>query len=113
MRRLHPYRWAEAWEWDLPGLNALLDAAKRREFDVLLVYDPDRLARNMAKQLVLEAELSRHNVTIRYCTLRLGDTAEDRLLKNMRSSIAEYEREKVEELQKIRHVLEERLPPRK
>jgi site-specific DNA recombinase len=36
--------------WDLPGLNAMLDAAKRREFDVLLCYDPDRLARRMAKQ---------------------------------------------------------------
>jgi site-specific DNA recombinase len=81
--------------WDLPGLNALLDAAKRAEFDTLIVYDPDRLARNMAKQLVLEEELHRSGVAIRYCTLRLGDTAEDRLLKNMRSSIAEYEREKI------------------
>ena len=31
-------------EWNLPGLNAMLDAAKRRAFDILLVYDPDRLA---------------------------------------------------------------------
>src|SRR5262245_52914957 len=59
--------------WDLPGLNALLDGAKRREFDVLLCYDPDRLARRMAKQLVLEEELSRAGVAIRYVTLRLGD----------------------------------------
>jgi site-specific DNA recombinase len=81
--------------WDLPGLNAMLDAAKRHEFEVLIVYDPDRLARNMAKQLVLEEELHRYGVAIRYCTLRLGDTAEDRLLKNMRASISEYEREKI------------------
>jgi hypothetical protein len=25
--------------WELPGLVAMLDAAKRREFDVLLIYD--------------------------------------------------------------------------
>jgi site-specific DNA recombinase len=81
--------------WDLPGLNAMLDAAKRREFDLLLVYDPDRLARRMAKQLVIEEELQRAGVTIRYVTLRAGDSAEDRLLKNVRSSIAEYEREKI------------------
>src|SRR3712207_736490 len=31
-------------EWDLPGLNAMLDAARRREFDILIVYGPDRLA---------------------------------------------------------------------
>jgi len=35
--------------WDLPQLNAMLDAAKRREFDLLICYDPDRLARNMAQ----------------------------------------------------------------
>src|SRR5438094_7681948 len=82
-------------EWDLPQLNAMLDAAKRREFDVLLVYDPDRLARNMAKQLVLEEELRRYGVTIQYVGLRLGDSPEDRLLKNVRASISEYEREKI------------------
>ena len=42
----------------------------------------------MAKQLVVEEELKRAGVTIRYVTLRLGDTAEDHLLKNMRSAIA-------------------------
>ena len=35
--------------WDLPQLNEMLDAAKRREFDLLICYDPDRLARNMAQ----------------------------------------------------------------
>ncbi len=81
--------------WDLPGLNALLDAAKARAFDTLLVYDPDRLARRMAKQLVIEEELQRSGIVIRYVTLRIGESAEDRLLKNVRSSIAEYEREKI------------------
>jgi site-specific DNA recombinase len=81
--------------WDLPGLNAMLDAAKRREFDILLVYDPDRLARRMAKQLVIEEELQRSGVQIRYVTLRIGESAEDQLLKNVRSSIAEYERAKI------------------
>lgn len=81
--------------WDLPGLNAMLDAAKRGDFDLLLVYDPDRLARRMAKQLVIEEELTKAGVRIQYCTLRGGDSAEDRLLKNVRSSIAEYEREKI------------------
>jgi len=81
--------------WDLPGLNGMLDAAKRREFDVLLCYDPDRLARRMAKQLVLEEELQRSGITIRYVTLRIGESAEDQLLKNVRSSIAEYERSKI------------------
>jgi len=81
-------------DWDLPGLDAMLDAAKRGELDVLVCYDPDRLARNMAKQLVVEEELGRFGVTIRYVTLPTSGSAEDNLLKNVRSSIAEYEREK-------------------
>jgi site-specific DNA recombinase len=82
-------------DWDLPQLNAMLDAARRGEFTILLVYDPDRLARNMAKQLVIEEELKRYGVTIQYVGLRLGDSPEDRLLKNVRASISEYEREKI------------------
>src|SRR4051812_45935892 len=49
----------------------------------------------MAKQLVVEEELARSNITIRYVTLRIGESAEDQLLKNVRSSIAEYERAKI------------------
>ena len=86
---------ASGHDWDLPGLNAILAAAKRHEFDILIVPDPDRLARNMAKQLVVEEELRRFGVTIQYVNLPLRDTAEDRLLKNVRGSIAEYEREKI------------------
>jgi site-specific DNA recombinase len=82
-------------DWDLPGLDAMLDAAKAGSFDTLVVYDPDRLARNMAKQLVIEEELGRYGVTIKYVTLPTSGSPEDNLLKNVRSSIAEYEREKI------------------
>jgi site-specific DNA recombinase len=81
--------------WDLPGLNAMLAGARRREFSVVIVADMDRLARGMAKQLAIEGELKRHNVTVQYVNLRLGETPEDGLLKNMRASIAEYERERI------------------
>lgn len=80
-------------DWNLPGLNSLLDAAERGDIDLVLCNDIDRLARGMAKQLVLEEQLRKAGVQVRYVRLRLGDTAEDRLLKNVRASIAEYERE--------------------
>src|SRR5690348_9014370 len=47
-------RHASGAEWNLPGLNSMLDAAKRREFSVLVVPAVDRFARDMAKALVLE-----------------------------------------------------------
>jgi site-specific DNA recombinase len=73
----------------------VLDMAKRREFDILICQDPDRLARNLAKALVIEEELRRHGISIRYVTLRVGDSPEDRLLKNVKGAISEYEREKI------------------
>jgi site-specific DNA recombinase len=45
--------------------------------------------------LVIEDELKRAGVSIRYVTLRVGESAEDQLLKNMRGVIAEYDREKI------------------
>src|SRR5688500_13737320 len=50
--------------WDLPGLNAMLDAARRREFSLVITADMDRLARGMAKQLAIEGELTRQGVTV-------------------------------------------------
>lgn len=82
-------------EWELPGLNALLDGAKRHDFELVLCLDPDRLARRMAKQLIVEEELTRSGVSLRYMTLKVDDTAEGRLLKNVKASISEYEREKI------------------
>jgi DNA invertase Pin-like site-specific DNA recombinase len=82
-------------DWDLPGLNRVLDATKQHRIDLLICQDPDRLARNLAKQLVIEDELKRQGVTIQYVTLRGGDTAEDRLLRNVRGAVSEYEREKI------------------
>jgi len=81
--------------WDLPGLMDLLDAAKRREFDLVLCYDPDRLSRDLAKQLLIRHDLERAGVQLRYVTLRVEQTAEGRLLENVRAVIAEYERAKI------------------
>lgn len=81
--------------WDLPGLLDLLDAAKDRQFEIVLCYDPDRLSRDLAKQLLVRHDLERAGVTLRYVTLRVEQTAEGRLLENVRAVIAEYERAKI------------------
>lgn len=81
--------------WDLPGLLDLLDGAKERQFELVLVYDPDRLSRDLAKQLLIRHDLERAGVTLKYVTLRVEATAEGRLLENVRAVIAEYERAKI------------------
>lgn len=85
---------ASGASWDLPGLNAMLAAAKRGEFQTVVTPDFDRFARNMVKALILEAELKRDGVKVIFLRVPLEDTAEGRLLKNQLLSFAEYEREK-------------------
>jgi DNA invertase Pin-like site-specific DNA recombinase len=49
---------------DRPGLAALREAANRGEFDVLVVYDHDRLARSPLQVAVLLAELEQDGVQV-------------------------------------------------
>ena len=62
---------------DRPGLNRMCDAAGRRGFDVLLIRDPERLARNSVQQVFLLEELEQFGVRTIFLE---GGPAEDRLL---------------------------------
>ncbi|HMM42006.1 MAG TPA: recombinase family protein [Thermomicrobiales bacterium] len=85
---------ASGVDWDLPGLTAMLDAARRKEFGVLVTPDLDRFARSLVKGLVLEEQLRKYGVRVVYQRVPVDDTPEGRLLKNQLFGIAEYEREK-------------------
>lgn len=82
---------------DRPGLDALRDAAADGLIDLVLVYAPDRLARNYVHQHVLIEELDKHGVPVQFVARPIGDRAEDRLLVQMQGVIAEYERAKIVE----------------
>lgn len=81
--------------WDLPGLTAMLEAARQRRFRVLLVWDLDRFARSLTKALVLEEQLRKYGVRVHYVRVPVEETPEGRLLKHQLFSFAEYEREKI------------------
>lgn len=80
---------------DLPQLNRVREMAQASEFDVLIVREIDRLSRSLAKQLIVEEELKRAGVRIEYVLADYDDTPEGRLSKHIRATIAEYEREKI------------------
>jgi DNA invertase Pin-like site-specific DNA recombinase len=80
-------------EWELEGILEALRLAKARAYDVLLVWNTDRFARNTVKRAVYTAELERHGVRVVFVQLPVDDSPEGRLLVNMKSSIDEYERE--------------------
>jgi site-specific DNA recombinase len=71
--------------------------ARAGEFEVLVVREIDRLSRNLAKQLIVEEELKRAGVRIDYVLGDYPDTPEGNLQKNIKASIAEYERLKIAE----------------
>ncbi len=85
---------ASGTSWDLPGLNQMLEAARRGEFTVLAVPDLDRFARSLVKGLVLEEQLRKHGVKVAYQRVPVEDSPEGRLLKHQLFSFAEFEREK-------------------
>ena len=90
-------RGASGAEIDLPQLNRIRKMAAAGEIDVLTVRELDRLSRNMVKQLIVEDELKRAGVTIEYVIGAYPDTPEGNLMKHVRATVAEYEREKITE----------------
>lgn len=83
-----------AW---LPELDNIIKLAKQGHFNVLIVREIDRLARNRFKQLSTEIRLQSSGVSIEYVIGQFEDSAEGRLLKGLMSEFAEYEREKIRE----------------
>lgn len=82
---------------DRPGMTALLLDAARQRPDVIVVYDIDRLGREVVVQAIAEQELSRHGARIEYVLGGYDATPEGELLKLVKGAIAQYEnRQRVE-----------------
>jgi site-specific DNA recombinase len=90
-------RGASGASFELPQLGEVLEMAEAGDFDVLVPREIDRLSRNLAKQLIVEEELTRRGVAVDYVLGDYPDTPEGRLNKHIRATIAEYEREKIVE----------------
>ncbi len=82
---------------NLPQLNEVRAMAQAGAFDVLVVREIDRLSRSLAKQLIIEQELKRHGVRIEYVMGEYPDTPEGNFMRHIRATVAEYEREKINE----------------
>ena len=80
---------------DRPAFDAMRDAAADGLLDVVLVFAPDRLARNYVHQQVVLEELAARGVRVHFVERPIGEKAEDKLLVQMQGVIAEYERAKI------------------
>lgn len=90
-------RGADSANRDLPQLTKAMDMARGGEYQVFVVRELDRLARSLAKQMLVEEELKRAGVEIEYICGEYPDTPEGNLQKNVKASVAEYERLKITE----------------
>jgi DNA invertase Pin-like site-specific DNA recombinase len=81
-----------------PALDEMLRAAKRRKFDVLVVWRLDRLGRNLRHLILLLDELQALGVA--FVTLAEGidaTTPAGRLQLHILGAIAEFERARIQE----------------
>lgn len=85
---------------DRPQLNALRDFVNQETVDVIIVYDIDRLARKSVYQALIEEEFLRLGITVEYVIGQYDNSDEGRLQKQIRASIAEYEKAKILERSK-------------
>jgi site-specific DNA recombinase len=63
-----------------PGLDSLRDRAALAEFDVVLITEPDRLARNYVHQMLLIEELERRGIRVEFLERPMSDDPNDRLM---------------------------------
>jgi site-specific DNA recombinase len=83
---------------DRPGLDALRDAAQAGAIDAVFCLTPDRLSRSYAYQVLICDELARHGVPVVYLDAPdIDSDPQARLLTQIQSVIAEYERAKISE----------------
>jgi site-specific DNA recombinase len=90
----------DGWSGDMlarPSLDQLRNDAKKRLWDAVVFYDPDRLARRYSYQELVMDELRELGVEPLFVTIPPSKNNEDRLLYGVRGVFAEYERVKIAE----------------
>src|SRR5205807_9911402 len=73
----------------------MLDAARRKEFDILVVTEFSRLSRRQVEQAVIINLLEQYGVKVESVTEKFDETSLGVLMRNIVAYNAEAEREKI------------------
>jgi len=80
-----------------PALSRMRVALQQRCFVTVIVYDPDRLARNLVHQLLLTEEIESCGASLRFVSVQFEESPEGSLFYSIRGAVAAYEKEKIKE----------------
>ncbi len=92
-----------------PALDQLRIDAKKKTWEAVLMYDPDRLARRYSYQELVMDELREAGIEVLFVTTSTPKNEEDKILYGVKGLFAQYERAKISErfrLGKLRKVKE-------
>ena len=78
-----------------PALDKLRNDAGKKLFDKVYILSPDRLARKHHYAAIILEDLARHGVKVIFSNRPVGESVEDRLLFNIQSVFADYEKAKI------------------
>jgi site-specific DNA recombinase len=82
---------------DRPALERLRNGIRDKRFGAVIVYDPDRLARNLTHQLIITDEIESSGAQLIFVNFEWQDTPEGKLFYSIRGAVSAYEREKIRE----------------
>ena len=82
---------------DRPAFLTLRDDIREGRIKIVVVYDPDRLARKLAVQLLFNDEIEKAGVQLQFVTGDYDSSPEGRLFFSMRGAISEFEKEKIKD----------------
>lgn len=82
---------------DRPALSHLRQSVANKEFDAVIIFDPDRLARNLAHQLLVTEEIEKSGAGLLFVSVNFEQSPEGKLFYSIRGAISAYEKEKIKE----------------
>lgn len=80
-----------------PALDRLRDDLRAKLIQNVIVYDPDRLSRNLTNQLLLADEIEKAGVHLHFVTGSYDASPEGRLFFSIRGAISAFEKAKIRE----------------
>lgn len=80
-----------------PQLDALRDGIADKLFDLVVIYEPDRLSREVTHLLLLTREIERSGASLEFVLAEYKNTPEGQLFLTIKGAFAAYERATIRE----------------